>query len=412
MKCAFLSFQPFLDPHDYGQACASAAMLDAVSPLAEVELVYLTPSKDLIQTSRLLRERFPAVSAVKVVQYQRRVPWRRTLAHGTRLLPTTLATLDTERIRNAVFQLHSDPSIDVVHYDLMTWLYVHPDPTVPTAPTVCSGHGASSLACRRSAELAGNPFHRTRERVRALAFERFERRYLPKADIVHVASLEDARYLQGMGIDGVFRAVSMPLGDHWFVRPGDGRPLGRRVLTSGEHAHPLYREGLLRFLSAVWPPQASRFPDVELTVHSAHPVHETEAAAFASPRTTLLGAAADFARLFAEHGIFVHPLLGSTGQRNRLAIALAQGVCCLATDAAVSGMGLTPFDHYLPLKDLSAADAMRLGDVLESGELAARVGANGREKMMSEVGTKAVGTRLMDLYRETIEIGRRRTARE
>ncbi len=37
MRCAYFSFQPFLDPCPGGQTLASAAMLDAVSMLAEVD---------------------------------------------------------------------------------------------------------------------------------------------------------------------------------------------------------------------------------------------------------------------------------------------------------------------------------------------------------------------------------------
>ena len=410
MKCAFLSFQPFLDPYPHGQACASAAMLDAVSALANVELVYLTASEDLIRTSHLLRERFPAVSAVKVVNYQPCVSCRTTLRYGARLLPASLGPLESERIRRVVAELHRDRSLDVVHYDTMTWLYVHPDSASPTAPTVCSGTDASSLSHRTRAQFAVSPVERVRERVEALVFERYERRYLPRADVVHLTSAEDVRYLQSKGVGGVFRTVNMPLEDRWFLRRQDGRPLGRRVLASGQHSHAWYRTGLLRFLRGVWPAQISRFPDVALTVHSTHPVHETEAAAFAAPRTTLVGAVADFGSRFADHGVFVHPLLGGSGQHNRLAIALAQGACCLATKAAVSGMGLTPFEDYLPLADLSQGDAVRLGDVLENGDIAARVAANGRRKMLSEFSTKAVGPRLMDLYREAIDIGSERRA--
>lgn len=407
MKCAYLSFQPFLDPRAGGQTLASAAMLDAVSAIADVELVCLTAVEDLAETSRLLRERFPAVCAVKLVRYRPRVPRGTKLRYAARLLPASLGALESADVRQVVAAVHRDRSVDVVHYDLMTWLYVHPGSALPT---LCSATDPYSLAYRTKARFAEGPVERAGELVKSLAFDRFERTYLGRADVVHVVSAEDVRYLRDRGVDGTFRAVNMPLEDRWFVRRRDGRLSCRRVLTSGFHSHPWYRTGLLRFLRGIWPPQAARFPDAALTVHSTQPTHETEVAARAAPRAAMVGAVPDFASLFADHGVFVHPLLGGTGQKNRLAIALAQGLCCLATDAAVSGMGLVPFEDYLPLSDLSERDAAQLGEALGNGQLAAAVSANGRRKVQSEFSTKVVGKRLIDIYQEAIDVaGRRRS---
>ena len=401
MRCAYLSFQPFLDPLATGQTLASAAMLDAVSALADVVLVCLTPSDDLQETSRLLRQRFPAVCAVELVGYRPRVPRRTKLRYAFRCLPASLGALDSAEIRRVVAEIHRDRSIDVVHYDLMTWLHVHPD---PSAPTVCSAHDCYSLAYRVKARFARGPVEWAGQLIKALAFERFERRYLRRADVVHMVSAEDVRYLRDRGIGGVLRAVNMPIEDRWLVSRRDGPPLGRNVLTSGFHSYPCYGTGLLRFLRGVWPPQAARFSDATLTVPSTHSTPDTEAAVRVAPRATLIGTVPDFASLFADHGFFAHPLLGGTGQKNRLAIALAQGACCLATDAAVSGMGLAPFEDYLPLGDLSERDAAVLGAALGDRELAATVAANGRRRIASEFSTTVVGKRLVDLYREAIEL--------
>jgi glycosyl transferase family 1 len=304
--------------------------------------------------------------------------------------------------------VHRDRSVDVVHYDLMTWLSVHPSVGLPTAPTVCSGHDAYSLAYRVKARFAGGPVARLCELARALAFERFERACLSRADVIHMVSPEDVRYLRDRGVGGNLRQVNMPLDDRWFVQRRNGRPVGRRVLTSGFHSQSVYRIGLLRFLRTVWPAQVARFPDAALTVHSAEPTAETEAATLATPGATLVGIVPDFASLFEDHGLFVHPLLGGTGQKNRLAIALAQGACCLATDAAASGMGLAAFEDYLPFSDLSGRDAALLGEALSSADLAATVAESGRRKMASEFSTRAVGTRLVDLYREAVDLGQAR----
>ena len=402
MRCAYLTFQALLDPCATGQALASAAMLDAVSAMADVDLVCLTPSKDLAETSRLLRKRFPAVADVKLVSYQPRVPRRTRLRYALRLLPASLGALDSPEIRRAAAEAHADPSVDLVHYDLMTWLYVHP---AHAAPTVCSATDCYSLAYRTKARFAEGPVERTAELLKALAFERFERRYLRRADVVHMVSTEDVRYLLDRGVGGRLRAVNMPLEDRWLADRQGCRPRARRVLASGFHTFPWYRIGLLRFLVGAWPPQAARFPDATLTVHSTRPTRETEAAVRAAPRAALVGVVPDYETLFADHDVFVHPLLGGTGQKSRLAIALAQGLCCLATGAAVSGMGLVPFEDYLPLDDLSERDGALLGGALSNDELAAKVAANGRRKIASEFSTRAVGQRLIDLYREAIDVG-------
>lgn len=404
MRCAYFSFQQYSDDAPRGLTCASAAMLDSISRLIEVELIYLWPSKDRFEIAETLRERFPLVKGIRVFSYNPIASKMQRLICAARLLPLSLGGFLDANVRDNVRAIHKEQSFDVVHYDLMVWLFVHPSRKQLTKPTICSGHDAYSLAYFRKAPFRDNLFKRLREMLGGLIFSRFEARYLPKADIVHMFSENDVNYLRRKGVNAIFRLTNLPLEDKWFegalVKPQGSC---KRILLSGQHSHPWYRKGVLQFLNVIWPQIHAKYPDATLTIHSSHLAPDIGEMAKTLEHVQVVGKVDDFRQLFAEHDYFVHPLLSGTGQKTRLAIAMAQGLCCIATDAAIAGMGMRPHKDYVPL-NVNSPDVGTILSILGNQELSRSIAQSGHSRVKAEFSIHSVGNKLVDIYAEAISL--------
>lgn len=405
-RCAYFSLHSYLGEDLRGQAGASATILSGISAQMDVELVYLNTNDDVESVKAQLRRKFPLLKALHVITIPQTASVFKRLYYGGRLLPLSLASLARTDIKRVVSSIHNDPNVDIVHYDLMPWMIVHPCDGQYAKPTICSGTDAYSLAYLGKMKYEGSLLLRARDRMAALSFSRFERRYLRRADVVHLFSHRDVEYLRFHGLKVSFLQTNLPLDDKWFVSTSSWDPdkRGKRILLTGQHTHSWYLKGVSKFLERIWPAISRRHKDASLTIQSSHLSSQIESIAEMSERVRNVGYVQDYKRLFSEHDYFVHPLLTGTGQKTRLVNAMSQGLCCIATDEAVSGMELRPNVDYVPLElgDRIEQDSSRLCELLDHQNIAAEIALSGWTKARKNFSKRVVCEQIIDAYHKVL----------
>jgi len=400
---AFVALNPLGIDRGGGSACASAAILEGISAVTTVDLFYLAPGPSA-GIDDALRLRFPSVRNVHAIRGRPGGRHLTRLAFALRGLPLTLARLVSSGALATLRSLHTNPEIDVVHYDFMSWLFLHSRLRGPTKPLICTGHDAFSLAYRRKAEFQSGALLAARDRLAASAFARFERRYLGLADAMHFVAAGDIAYLVGRGVRGRFVQINMPIEARWFETNAQrefSNPT-HRFLLSGPFDQPWYSNGAQSFLEATWPSVVARHPAARCEVHCPGIEGALRAKFESIPGVTLTGWVDDYREVFRRNDFFVHPLLTGTGQKNRLAVALAQGLCCFATRAAAADMGLNAGNDFVLLDQLDARAAGTISDVAGNAAVARTLAERGTRHVLSNFAALSVGPRFLELYRSTL----------
>lgn len=402
-RIAFVTLNSLGIDRGGGSGCASAAILEGISAVTTVDLFHLNAGQPA-GIEDALRLRFPFVRDVHVIHSVPRQRHLTRLAFALRGLPVTLARLENSGALAALRSLHTSSEVDCVHYDFMSWLFLHSRLLGPTKPVICTGHDAFSLAYRRKAVLQSSSLLAARDRLAARAFGRFERRYLSLADAMHFVGAGDIAYLVSRGVRGRYVQINMPIEARWFEKNAQRGFSGRtrRFLLSGPFDHPWYSRGAQSFLEVVWPGVVARHPAARCEVHCPGIGRALRARFEGIPGITLTGWVDDYREVFRRNDFFVHPLLTGTGQKNRLAVALAQGLCCFATPAAAADMGMDAGHDFVLLDRLDLRAAGTISDVVGNANTAGTLAECGRRRVLSNFAASSVAAQFLELYRSTL----------
>jgi len=228
-------------------------------------------------------------------------------------------------------------------------------------------HNIESQLARSHARAARWPASWASERF-AESYERLEREWLPRYDVIVAASEDDRRRLSHPDVR-VF-PNALPEIPRPAVRQANG------IIFSGNLEYHPNVEAVRWFRGKIWPRVREQAPGIEWRLLGSNPAAIT-AFTEGDPRIRVIGPIEDAVSHLAEAQVCIVPLLSGSGTRFKILEAWAAGRAVVSTTLGGEGLGARDGEHLLLADDAEhfAAAVLRL---LNDGALRKRLGDAGR----------------------------------
>jgi glycosyltransferase involved in cell wall biosynthesis len=202
----------------------------------------------------------------------------------------------------------------------------------------------------------------------AAAYRRLEAEWLPKFDVVLVASEEDRRRVEHPNIHVYPNALPEV--------PRPEVPEAGCITFSGNMEYHPNVVAARWFRSEVWPRVRERFPGLEWRLVGRNP-HGVAGLASGDDRIRIVGAVPDAIPVLAEAKVCVAPLLSGSGTRFKILEAWAAARAVVSTTMGAEGLDARPGEHLL-VADEPRAFADAIARLLDDQALRCRIGEAGR----------------------------------
>ncbi|HZC07710.1 MAG TPA: glycosyltransferase [Ktedonobacterales bacterium] len=244
----------------------------------------------------------------------------------------------------------------------------------------------------RSAQQASSSLRRLHDQREAAALRRVELATLGRADLVIVTSERERvaleKLLPGRRVVVVTNGVDI-------ARFAPGSPQdelpGRVVFTGSMDYHP-NEQAALFFAEQCWPVIHRARPDATWYVVGANPPASVWRLG-ELPGVTVTGSVPETRSYLAQAQVTIAPLLVGGGTRLKILEALAIGKTMVSTSIGYEGLRLVPDEHLL-VADGVEAFAQAVIRALDDAALRARLGAAGREAVVSQYSWEQSGQTL------------------
>jgi glycosyltransferase involved in cell wall biosynthesis len=215
-------------------------------------------------------------------------------------------------------------------------------------------------------------------------YERLEREWLPRYDVILVASEDDRRRLSHPDVR-VFPNALPEI-------PRPAVPEVNTIIFSGNLEYHPNVEAVRWCRSKIWPRVREQAPGVEWRLLGRNP---DAIAAFTEgdPRIRVIGPVADAVAHLAEAQVCIVPLLSGSGTRFKILEAWAAGRAVVSTTLGVEGLGAVDGVHLL-LADHAEDFAAAVLRLLNDRALRERLGAAGRARYEEQFTWPAAWRRL------------------
>lgn len=171
----------------------------------------------------------------------------------------------------------------------------------------------------------------------------------------------------------------------------------KQLLFIGGFTHHPNLDGVLWFVSAIWPQVLAHVPDARLTVIGSSPPPEVLALGQVKG-VEVLGWVPDTTPYVERAGISIAPLRYGGGMKGKVVEALASAVPVVTTSAGAEGFGAQSGEHLL-VADTEEAFAAAVVSLLRDPEHAADIGRAGQRLVASIASPEAIAARLDTLLR-------------
>jgi len=234
-------------------------------------------------------------------------------------------------------------------------------------------HNIESALARSHARAVGGLESAAFRRF-AAAYERLEREWLPRFDVVLVASEEDRKRV------GHPNAASLPSAAVYSNAlpevPLPDVPESDCIVFSGNLEYHPNVAAVRWFRSTVWPRLRARIPGLEWRLVGRNPQAIARLVG-GDDRIRVTGPVDDAITELAAAKVCIVPLLSGSGTRFKILEAWAAGRAVVSTTLGAEGLGAGAGDHLL-IADDSQSFTNAVIETLEAPELRRRLGANGR----------------------------------
>jgi polysaccharide biosynthesis protein PslH len=208
----------------------------------------------------------------------------------------------------------------------------------------------------------------------AAAYERLERQWLRRFDLVLVASDEDRPRIEHPNAASLPSAAVYP--NALPEIPAPDVPESNCIIFSGNMEYHPNVTAVRWFHSRIWPRLRERVPGLEWRLVGRNP-HAIADLVRGDDRIRITGAVDDAVAELAAAKVCVVPLLSGSGTRFKILEAWAAGRAVVSTYIGAEGLGAHSGEHLL-IADEPASFANAVIDALEKPELRRCLGAHGR----------------------------------
>lgn len=261
---------------------------------------------------------------------------------------------------------------------------------------VLDHHNFESMIIKRVSETAEDIATRIYAKLEWPKLLRYELDACRRSDLVLTVSEADKAAIRA--VDPTLQNIeSVPIGvdvDHY--RPVKRAERSRNILHTGTMYWPPNVDAMLYFAREVLPLVKQRIPECTLTIAGQRPVEAIRALAH-DPSISVTGYVEDDRAIASDCGVFVVPLRSGSGVRVKILNALAMGLPVVATSVGAEGLEVVHGEHLL-IADSAQDLADAIVEVLTDPDLAARLGAQGRELVCEKYSWERVGKQLLAIY--------------
>jgi glycosyltransferase involved in cell wall biosynthesis len=265
-------------------------------------------------------------------------------------------------------------------------------------PVVLAALDAWHLNVEAEAEVAFGSMRLLR-RIEGRLVKRFERLTYKRFDRVIVVSEEDRRALQQ--VDPGLRIEVVPNGVDADAFDWDGTPRERSlIMFTGVMSYAPNVTAAEYLARRILPRVREARSQARVVLVGRDPVPQVRALARV-PGVEVVGEVPDMRPWLSQAGAYACPMLSGTGIKNKLLEAMANGIPCVVTPLALQGLSVTPGEEVL-LGSSEEEVAMHLSGLLQSRELADRVGGAGRAYVRAHHTWGSVATAYVRVYRDVM----------
>jgi glycosyltransferase involved in cell wall biosynthesis len=279
---------------------------------------------------------------------------------------TEMYLLDMERA--IIEELRSTPDVVTVEHDFGVRLG---DRVPPSMPKVLMTHNVSGAyyRSRAASESAWRRWLYLAEARRASAYLRAR---IDAFTRIVAVSDEDALAL---GAQTAVPVSVLPNGSALEPVPRIAPGARPTLLFTGTMSWPPNHEGILWFVSEVWPHVVAEIPGARLLVVGRRPDQKVNSLAAQDPRIHVTGEVPEMQPYYQEATVVVAPLLSGSGTRLKLLDAFAVGRPVVSTTMGAAGLAVSD-GHEVLIADSPTAFARQVLLLLGDGALRERLVSN------------------------------------
>jgi glycosyltransferase involved in cell wall biosynthesis len=259
----------------------------------------------------------------------------------------------------------------------------------PLFVSVLVMHDVRARLYARAAATADSPLARRALAREAARYERFERSYCGRYDLVVTVSEDDARWVREHYSPRRLLTLPLPVDAAYFA-PADSRgEVPGRIVFTGLMNHPPNADAAVFFARNVLPRVRTEIPEATFDVVGRRPTPDVQALAdLAGVRVT--GEVADVRPFLASASAVVAPLRFGSGARQKILEAWGMDKAVVATSVGAEGLGARDGEHLI-IGDGAAGLAAGVLGVLRDPGLRGRLRGHGRRMVLDRHDPATVG---------------------
>jgi len=264
-------------------------------------------------------------------------------------------------------------------------------------PLVLDMHNIESLLLLRYADRQRDPLRKIYARLTAAKLGRYERAAAPAFARVLTCSDLDARHITDRL--GYSRVAVIPNGvDAGCFAPRPEREEPDTLVFVGRMDYVANHDAMVFFCRSVLPRLWRSVPKARLYVVGHEPSRAIQRLA-RDPRIVVTGSVPDVAEFVARATVFVAPLRYGSGTRLKILEAMAMAKAVVATPLGREGIEARPGEEIV-LAESPEDHARALVELLRDRGRREAIGQRGRELVLRKYTWAAIGSELLELYRE------------
>ncbi len=246
--------------------------------------------------------------------------------------------------RTASKQLQAAAAAAIGRADLVLVDHLEVFPYVPVqtkVPVVLHQHNAEYIMWERSKKVARNLAEKLVLAIESGRVKRYERKACLRADLVFAAP-NDQDELIKIGVAKEKFHTTFHLGDDSGLDAPDLQfhEALDKLLYVGTLSWPANTDGLLWFLSSVWPRLKAGHPALTLDIIGRGASEELQEAVARAQGTVLHGFVDDLEPFYRKSKVFIAPLRFGSGTKVKVITALYRGLPCVTTTVGAEGLDL------------------------------------------------------------------------